>query len=178
MAEQVQGRLLSLTHVKDAVQRDDAERETVVLRFDEINAWLDQGLPQWAAHRNIELSEDIQNPMFAMRSGRLVFAWEYVSGDVSQIISLWFKLELKDEQARIHLEQIRGGSLPIPKDALLGQFGIDAEDPELHPIFRSALTGEPFEPVWKLDAVREARVVGLKMDREAVELTIEKQDRK
>jgi len=177
LADGVERRIASLTWVEDeaaAAVEQPAERQTLTLTMQEANAWLDQNLPQWAAYHGYELSPEVTQPVFAVRGGRLVFAFKYQTPEVSQIISLWFRVAIEGGQARIELAQIRGGDLPMPRRALLRQFGINAEDPNMHPVFASALSGEPFDPVWQLDETREARVVGMRLSPRQVELVIDK----
>ena len=175
LANDIERRFASLTRVTDSTGRPQPAEQTLRFTVQEANAWLTRNLPRWLANQNAQLPDGIDAPMVAFDNERLILAFEYSTPRVRHVVSLVFSVELDGaDGARVVLEEMRGGLLPLPRDAILEK--LTASAPPNDPLV-GLLHGEPFEPVWPLDASREARLLNIAFVEDGVELTIRRQAR-
>lgn len=154
---------------------------TISVSLAEINAWLAVKLDTWALNRGVTLPPQMKGPMLAAEGDNLVLAFQYQTPQFSQIVSAFFKLELlPDGQARIKIQSIHGGELPIPADSLVKRLkkfdsaGGRAKHVQIPaPIF----DGTTFSPVHEIDATRQIRLVGYRLRPDGADVTIRTEPR-
>lgn len=152
----------------------DADR-TVKLTYQEVNAWLATRLKDWLANQGATLPKEVRDFMVAKEGGNLVVAFEFDTPQLQQVVSLVLDVGMTDEGLmRVGVVRVRGGTLPLPIEELLQ--GIrdsspDAVSPEDIDRLTSALDGQTFEPEFKIDGSRTARITYFKMLDDGVEVT-------
>lgn len=149
---------------------------TVEMTFDEANAWLATRLESWLAHQGRTLPSQVSQFMLAPEGDNLVLAFFVQTREMQQVVSVPFHIEsLQTGQARLHVEEIRGGTLPLPAETLIAQ--LQQQAPANLPSaelarFASALDGETFDPTFKIDNHRQARLINLNVDDNTITATI------
>ncbi|MHB1157606.1 MAG: hypothetical protein ACYC26_12320 [Phycisphaerales bacterium] len=90
------------------------------LDADQINQWLIERLPTWAANQNIKLPAWLEHPMVAMEHDRLIVAAQVRRGELTQIVSLVYRPSRPNAgPVTLDLVTIRGGTLGLPAGALM-----------------------------------------------------------
>jgi len=195
MGEAVRDQLIrELTRSIDRPGSQGGRTRRIRLSTDELNAWLATRLDIWLANQGRSLPEGIGRVMVATQDGRPVLAFAYHGGEASQaanrdgettaaprapdepyIISLGLEPAIESSgQARLRLSAIRLGQLPVPRSWAMARLEQRLEaggDPDDAQRVLAILTGEPFDPRFRLDS-RAARVVGIHVHDAAITLTI------
>ena len=147
----------AVTSNSDAKSGDsDAESgDTVFLTTDEINAWFDQRLYDWAAHQGTTIPDFITNPMLAIVGDELVIAFLYESPSMRQIFSVKCDVLLEGDQAVIQVMGVSGGRLTIPAvqtaSRAVGRIqGKESEIAQMTAKIAAAFDGMVFDPILKL----------------------------
>lgn len=141
------------------------------LPLTQINAWLSQRLPRWLAYWDADMPADVAEPMLATQDESLVAAFAWGSDAQQRIISITARVEpAENDRARLHIDSVRSGRLNIASGMLLNQLidRVAAYDDRL----ASALRGEPFAPVWPIDAQRQVRLLNVQPQPDALALTL------
>lgn len=149
-------------------QPGDAPR-TITLKLDEANAWLDQRLHDWLAYRGTSLPPGVSRPMLATEDDKIIFAFRVEAEGVEQIVSVFFNLGFEpDGEARLLVDRVELGRLSVPVSTLTGLMeGTDADDA------LDVLRGERgFEPVGPIDGNRQARLLGVDVHEDRLELEV------
>ncbi|MFA7235693.1 MAG: hypothetical protein WC058_02415 [Phycisphaeraceae bacterium] len=93
---------------------------SIQLNADQINQWLVEQMPRWAANQNIKLPTWLEHPMVAMEHDRLIVAAQVRRGELTQIVSLVYRPSTrKNGPVELDLVTIRGGTLGLPAGALM-----------------------------------------------------------
>lgn len=153
------------------VRPADANRWTLELDAQWINAWLATRLPLWAANRNLSWSAAVHEANVSISHGRVHLGARYGSGASGQIYSVDFHPEL-DEQGRLRLEamRVRAGRLPLPLGLAADSLaGLSRNWPEAY----AALRGEGIDPVFRLSDGRRVALRGLAIEDGRLVLTLE-----
>ena len=165
------------------IQAVDASRRTVgaeanaarsiFLTLNEINAWVDQRLGDWASNQGSSIPDDVTHPMVAIEGDHLVFAFQFEKPNFKQVISAVANVQIaKDDhgepgQATIRIVKIRGGRLEIPGiKAVTGviEEGADQESglAELASKITEVFDGKAFDPLIKINH-KKIRVVSFQL---------------
>jgi len=159
LAESVEQRILAtLSDVSIAAvdeSEDAADKGTVFLTIDEINAWVDQRLYDWAANQGSTIPDFITEPMLAIVDGELVIAFLYDSPSIRQIFSIECDVLLEDDRAVIKVLSVSGGRLQIPAvqaaSKAVGRVqGQESEMAQMTDRITEAFDGLAFDPILKL----------------------------
>lgn len=164
LAESVEQRILAAlsdvsiaaaSESKDAANSDTEPDGTVFLTIDEINAWVDQRLYDWAANQGSTIPEFITDPMLAIVDGELVIAFLYDSPSMRQVFGIKCDVLLEDDQAVIKVLSVSGGRLHIPgvqaASRAVGQIqGQESEMTQMTARITEAFDGMAFDPILNL----------------------------
>lgn len=161
---------------------DTSTTRTLHLSFDEVNAWINVKLEDYLANRNIRLPRQIRHPMVAGKPGRMIVAFEYESGSVSQVMS--FELEpvfsQDRRQFRVKLRKARAGALPLPIRTLRNQVAKQSPQAasQLDELF-DAMENRWMEAVQNHpgDARMNLRLTNIVIDEQGLELTLQSEPR-
>lgn len=160
-------------------------RERVIsMTTDELNAWLDQGLPSLLVNQEIHLPDELSNLAAWGENGKPVFAFKVATPQVQQVVSIVLNPEfLPTGKARASIAAVRGGKLPLPLKTVTGlvRDKLEAADrKDLVDRLQGAVDGKEFDPTGSVDGTRTARLVGLKFNDTGLDLTfrIEKKDKR
>lgn len=139
-------------------------RRTVRLTLDEINAWLSEQLPAWAANRGAAIPPGVQDITALVDEGRLILAFLYDTDEMTQVITAVFVIDpppagAADAPPRMRLRRVLAGELPIPAWALPRHAAKTSRSPqaELRSWTAGLVEGIPLGP-WPIDARRELRI--------------------
>lgn len=142
-----------------------ADVRTITMSFDDVNAWLATRLDGWLANQGEELPPQVSRFMLTAEGDDLVLAFLVDSPQVRQVVSVIFNVQvLRGGQARLRVVEVRGGTLPMPVDALMTQLEEQAPtgvDDEAVARLARALDGETFDPLHEIDKARQARLLAL-----------------
>ena len=187
LAESVEQRILAtLSDVsisaagesKDAADSGtDKDKDTVFLTMDEINAWIDQRLYEWAANQGSVIPEFITNPMLAIDDDELVIAFLYDSPSMQQVFSITCDVVLEDDQAVIKVLNVSGGRLQIPAvrvaSRAVGQVqGKESEMAQMTDRITEAFDGMAFDPILKLGQ-QKVRLKAFELELDGARLVFE-----
>ena len=159
LAESVEQRILAtLSDVSIAAASESEEavdENTVFLTMDEINAWIDQRLYDWAANQGSTIPDFITDPMLAIDNGDLVIAFLYDSPSMPQVFGIQCDVVLKDDQAMIKVIGVSGGRLQIPAaqaaSRVVGRVqGQESKVARMTDQITEAFDGMVFDPILKL----------------------------
>lgn len=153
---------------------DNLGVRTIRLGFEEANAWLAQSLGAWLENRGQQMPAGISNPMLAAEGGDLVAAFRYQKGEVDQVFSVLLMLEFEsDGRAVLSINGLRGGRLPLPTQSILDRLPDVAGEAEHSRAIKVLMGEQPFDPILPIDGTRQARIIGMRVDDEGVELTLQ-----
>ncbi len=148
---------------------------TIHLDFQEANAWLATRLNDWLINQKRELPPGVSGPMLTSSGDSLVAVFRYKHNEIDQVFSVLLSLEfLENGQAKLHVDGIRGGRLPLPTETVIEQLpgGSDNDAKPSHTI--AVLLGqEAFDPILPIDGARQARIIGMQVDDDSVSLIIQ-----
>ncbi|MEE9212741.1 MAG: hypothetical protein V3U29_08820 [Phycisphaeraceae bacterium] len=166
--------------LESRITGDAGDVRTISVSLDEVNAWMAVKLNAWLANQHKTLPDEITEPMVAVRDDKLVLAFRYVSDRLDQVVSLDFTVELQDgQEATIKLLGIRGGKLPLPAGtaAKLMPKTADSDQQGVIEKLAKAFDGMSFDPVANIDASRKARVIGLALRPDGLDVTVRVESR-
>lgn len=145
---------------------------TIRLGFDEANAWLTERLDDWLANQGRRLPAGLSDPMLTSDGGGLVAAFRYQADGIDQVFSVGMSLTfLEDGQARLSIDHVRGGRLPLPTGQVLRRLpGQGAGESQAVAVL---LGQQAFDPVLPIDGARRARIIGMEVDEEGVALVVQ-----
>ncbi|QDU34405.1 hypothetical protein KS4_24740 [Poriferisphaera corsica] len=137
-----------------------------------INAWLEVRLPLWLhSQYGYDLPDNIKGIMLATEGDNLVLAFEIDQENFNQIISAIFEIQFNgDNSATLKLIGLRAGTLPLPINASLKQFGeienMTGEDAGIQ--ITKLGDGLKFTPTHSLGSDRDAQIIGLETEKDSV----------
>ena len=148
---------------------------TVKLTYNEVNAWLATRLEDWLANQGTSLPKEVRDFMIAKEGDNLVAAFQFDTPQLQQVVSLVLDVAMTPEGLmRVAVVRVRGGTLPLPIEELLQgirEGSPDAVSEEDFDRLAGALDGQTFEPEFKIDGSRTARITHFKMLDDGVEVT-------
>lgn len=152
------------------------QERTIHLTFQEINVWLADELPTWNESMNLKLPPQIKDYMLSPAGENLVLRARYDTPELNQIISVEFGIDFFDDgSARLRLEGVRGGLLPVPLGPILNQVRKSASGDERAKGIKGLidfLGGESFSPIAKLDSTRQLRLIGYHITGDGIDLHV------
>lgn len=155
---------------------------TIHLSFQEINVWLANELPAWNESMNLKLPPQVKDYMLGTSGENLVLRARYDTPELNQIISVEFGIDFYDDgSARLRLEGVRGGLLPVPLGPILNQVRKSAGGDERARGIEGLvefLGGAPFQPTAKLDGARQLRLIGYQVTDDGIDLRVKTEMRK
>jgi len=147
--------------------------KTIKMSIDEANAWLDQRLDDWLVNQGHSLPDGISEPMISSNNGKLVAAFQYSSPEVSQVVSLYFDLQVTPGgMAELKLDSVTGGSLPLPMQQIAERMANRADASETAQRMVQAFEGQQFDPVKSLDGGKQMRLMDFQATAEGLEFTV------
>jgi hypothetical protein len=168
LAEALEARVAAITRVAGPAER------TLEATIEEINAWLDQRARDVLANQNIPVPHEIGEASFSVSGDKPVLAFELTTVEISQVVSLFGRLELRDENTGyFRIVKVLGGDLPIPAGMLTGHVSKSIPEHYLKQVeeYLQGFAGITFEPIVDLDTDRAFRVLSLEMTEEKVTMT-------
>ncbi len=181
-AERMQMAVALETRVINALTRvNGTDVRTIEATPDEINAWLDQRARDLLSHQSIAVPGEIGDATFAVNGHQPVLAFELSTAEISQIVSLYGDLKLRDDgTAFFRIDKVLGGELPIPAGMLTGHMSKSVPEHYARRVeeFAQGFRGVDFEPVFDLDPDRRWRVLAVEMQPEKVTMTVRVEPRR
>jgi hypothetical protein len=154
---------------------------TIHLTFAEVNVWLAHELPTWNQSMGLDLPPQVKGYMLARAGDGLVLRCRYDTPEFNQIVSVEFGVDfLEDGNARLRIEGVRGGLLPVPLGPILTQVRKTAASEERSRHIEGVLSyfrGEPFPPVTPLDGYRQVRLLGYEVHDDGIDVRIRTEPR-
>ncbi len=160
--------------------------KTVSLSIEEVNAWIDQRLKDWASNQGTSIPEYVTDPMVAIEGDNLVIAFKFDKPNLKQVVSAVTRIEIDKSQndqagqARIRIVKIKGGRLRIPavktlSQAVEKQAKSSSELADMASKITETFDGQIFDPVLKLNN-QKIRIVSLQLKHEprGIELSIKR----
>lgn len=149
---------------------------TIRLSFDEANAWLATRLNDWLVNQHRELPAGVSEPMLTSDGDSLIAAFRYRNAgkQIDQVFSVWLDMKfLDDGRATLHIEGVRGGRMPLPTKMVLEKLP-SATGAHAHrsDVIAVLLGQEAFDPVLPIDGSRQARIIGMSVDKDSVSLKL------
>lgn len=148
--------------------------QTLTLSNEEINVWLEHRLPLWAANQNVPLPEEIHELRYWPEADQPVVAAQIALEDVTQVVSIVFDLELRDDgKARLRLHDVRGGRLPMPTRRFVDRTIEDLQERSASQKVQDIvdlLHGHWFDPVVPIDQTRCNRLTGFTVEPQGITL--------
>ncbi len=144
----------------------------VVLPIDEVNVWLSQSMPRWLESLDVAWPPQVTGVMATVEGDRIVGAFRLTTDRFDRVVSVVLRPWVDEDGAgRVVLEGVRIGRLPAPASVLMERLPEHARGQ-----VGAWLNGRPFEPVFPIDAARQARVLGIQIepDRLIVDLEVER----
>jgi len=175
MADRIENRMLS--EVSQVGRNGDTA--TIVLPFEDVNAWLMMKLDDWAANQEIVIPKPLGDFVVASRGDRPVVAFALETEEVSQVFSVTFDVRLPAPgKLVVQIDSVHAGRLPIPVDAVLKHLRKSVPQHVLEPLEKLA-EGEPFEAVVDHpgNAAKCLRVVGLDVADKGVAIALKAEPR-
>lgn len=149
---------------------------TLRLTLAQANAWLRVNLPDWARAHDFDLPPQVTRPVLGVDGDRLVMAFRYSGRLYTQSFSVAFTTHFgPDGKARLAVEGVRAGSLPLPMGAVASTLdGISLGGHEARQAGRwiDRMQGLEFSPTLRLANGRKLRVVGYRPDSDGIELSL------
>ena len=179
LAENVQNRVpTKLTGTGDPQSGNGIELKTITLTLEEINAWLVVKLPAWLENQlNLSVPPHVIETGMAIHRQQPLFFLSFENEGKVQIVTALFSLTiLESGMARLQLQQVRLGNLPLPlslaRAALEEQGGPNGSP--LTQTFHKLLAGIKFPPVhaFPLD-VRQGRLMAVRIHPDKVEFEVQ-----
>ena len=175
MADRIESRMLSeVSQVGRA-----GNPATIVLPFEDANAWLMMKLDDWAANRQITIPKPLGDFVIASRSDKTVVAFALETEEVSQIFSVAFDVRLPAPgKLVVQIDSVHAGRLPIPVQAVLKHLRKSVPQHVLEPLEKLA-EGEPFDAVVNHpgNSGKSLRVIGFDVNATGVAVTLEAEPR-
>lgn len=172
LAERLQNRLpAELSEIRPP----GSEQRALVLAHEEVGSWLARRLPEVLEHQGMRVPglgrvmfSAVTFPPETDRSPRLTLAADVGTAEASRVISLQADLLfLADRRAALREVDLWVGRLPLPRGWLANRVRSAADRsprPEALVLLAEVLEGAPFEPVVKVDRMRQVRITDLQAD--------------
>lgn len=133
----------------------------VFITLEEINAWLDQRLRDWAGHQGRAIPDYVSDPMVAIEGENLILAFRFDQPEFKQVISAVTRIQIetgssdKTGNATVQVLKIRTGQLAIPGiKAMSGAIGKKSEASsgfaKVAAEITEAFDGMSFDPLIKI----------------------------
>lgn len=160
--------------------REDMTRE-LVLPMAEVNAWLGARMRPWLESQGVTLPPEIGPVVLAAEDGRLVLAFRVQTPQIDQVFSVVFDVQIQGEHRGVmKLIAIRGGRLPLPLGLALRELPPDVRQnvpPKFMAVIEQAQTGIVFDPAFRIDSMRNIRVLNLEITDQAIRATVRQERR-
>jgi len=151
-------------------------KSTLFLSIDEINAWIDQRLSEWAENQGKQIPEYVTEPMVAIVDRQLVAVFMMVKPPVEQVVSIVTQVTIDQGIATVKVENVFGGRLEVPgAKAMAHAIEASAGDSEFGGVVRQvteAFDGVEFTPVIKLNG-QKIRAVAFELQDHGAMITFE-----
>lgn len=175
MAKQIENRMLS--EVSQIGRNGDTT--TIVVPFEDVNAWLMVKLDDWAANQEIAIPKPLGDFVVASESDKPVIAFALETEELSQVFSVAFDVRLPAPgKLVVQIDSVHAGRLPIPVQAVLEHLRKSVPQNVLEPLEKLA-DGEPFEAVVDHpgNTGKNLRVVGFDVDARGVAVALKAEPR-
>lgn len=162
------------TGAGDTTGKQSLGVRTIRLGYEEANAWLATRLDDWMVNQGRELPAGISRPMLASNGDSLVAAFRYQNQEINQVFSVLLSLEFLDNgKAKLSVDGVRGGRLPLPTRTVLDQLpGVNKDDAQRSQTVAVLLGQQSFDPILPIDGTRQARIIGMQVDDQGVSLVV------
>jgi len=163
------------------------QTKVVFVSLNEINAWMDQRLGDWASNQGSSIPDFVSDPMVAFEGENLIFAFKFDRPEFQQVISAVTTIEIdkgmtdKPGQARIRVIKIRTGQLGIPgvkqvSSAIASGSDSSSDLAEAISGIKEAFDGKAFDPLIKINR-QKVRMISFKIkhDPPGMELTLKQE---
>lgn len=176
MAQAVERKILDKLSAVATGKADSGVKSTLFLSIEEINAWIDQRLSEWATNQGKEVPEYVTEPMVAIVDQQLVAAFRLVNPPVDQVVSIVTRVMIDQGVATVKVENVFGGRLEVPGAKAMAQaIETSAGDSEFGGVVRKvteAFDGVQFDPVVKLNG-QKIQVVAFELQEHGAMITFE-----
>ena len=152
---------------------------TLFVAYEEVNAWLRERLPRWAAHRSVPLPPQLDSVMLTGKDGQLIAAASIQGGGGPWVLSADLDVTVDDRGlAKLHASSTHIGHLRTPITVLqkrlqeqLGQ--------QVGGEVAAALSGQSVEPVFRHPGYssKRVRLTSIDIGDKGVTLTFRDEDR-
>lgn len=160
-----------------AGSRPASEVRTLELQVHDINAWLQQRMPQWLANQGFQWPSAVQYPTFAVVSGRPTLSVETDLPMVGrQILSADFDLALLPSgDLRCALHSVSIGRLPVPVTRVYDfvRSQINVQGGGLATFEQVVLHGQTLRPEFRADARTLIRLSEVNLTPDRIRLSVE-----
>jgi len=147
----------------------------VFLTIEEINAWMDQRLKDWASNQGMNIPDFVKDPMVAIEDDYLILAFKFEKPPISQVVSVMTTVVIEENEAKIQVEGVRGGRLKIPgvKAAAnaVGARGGESGLADIAAKITKAFDGKTFNPLLKLNS-QKIRMISFELKPDGALLTL------
>lgn len=154
---------------------------TMLLPNEDLYALVAARLDDWMEQRGYIMPGQIKTPMLAIKRGKLLIAFAVDIAGVEQVFSATTKVKLKDNGwAQLELDTLYAGRLPVPAKMIgiyLANNMPNAETAKRVGDWLQRIEDVKFKPVLELEHGRRARIIAFELQREAIQVTIQVQDR-
>ncbi len=158
-----------------------ATEQDIFLTTDEMNAWMDQRLTDWAGNQGIRIPPFVESPMLAVEGENLVIAFKVVKPPIRQIMSIVCEVVIDSGQATTRVMSVRGGRLKLPgvqaASSVLQNSQSESKFAQTAAKIKEAFDGKSFDPVLKLSN-QKIQLVAFKLKKDGAMLTVKPQTKK
>ena len=171
----------------NATTADDliGQRTSIHIPYQELNVWLDQEGIGLLTDIGVQMPKSVKGAMVdSAGEGLLRVSCEIKTEKIEQVVSVTFDIKVADDGEVISkLVRARAGLLPIPKDKAIDLIAKRANESESGGRMLALLTGTPIKAIDipidpSEDGLRDGRLVGLEVLKDAMVITRETVRRK
>jgi len=140
----------------------EMETRSVEITTDEVNAWLRTRLKGWLEQAGRSMPRGVGQPSVAIRDGQLVASFRATRDGMSVWISLFARVEIVGDEARVEVERTQAGDVQIPARAMKPAAAQGEDRNATMAKLERAMDGMTFDPLLPIeDDARRFRVVGV-----------------
>lgn len=154
----------------------EGDTRTVSVSLEDVNLFLADGFAELLGNHGIKVPKEVRGVMVAQERGRPVLAMHVQTKDFDQVVSMVIDVGFdEEEQATLEVVSARAGRLPLPTETVRQQLVNRPEirkDPRFMDLANRIFRGEVLGIITaRLDNDRNARIIGMTIDDEAVHIT-------